>query len=91
MGVIFMREHVASGKCGLLVKVILIYLAAVLLFGALNFTFSLLDLNRWAKNEFAFGEQDNQPNPEEFKNKWLPLYQEKGADGFMLENLVTDI
>lgn len=86
-----MREHVASGKRGLLVKVILIYLAAVLLFGALNFTFSLLDLNRWAKNEFAFGEQDNQPNPEEFKNKWLPLYQEKGADGFMLENLVTDI
>ncbi len=91
MGVIFMKEHVASEKRGLLVKVILIYLAAVLLFGALNFTFSLLDLNKWAKNEFAFGEQDNQPNPDEFKNKWLPLYEEKGADGFTIENLATEL
>lgn len=91
MGEIFMKEHVASTKRGLLVKVILIYLAAVLLFGALNFTFSLLDLNRWAKNEFAFGEQDNQPNPEEFKNKWLPLYMEKGADGFTIENLAANL
>lgn len=86
-----MKEHVASEKRGLLVKVILIYLAAVLLFGALNFTFSLLDLNRWAKNEFALGEQDNQPNPEEFKNKWLPLYEEQGIDGFTLENLAADL
>ena len=86
-----MRENVASEKHGLLVKVILIYLAAVLLFGALNFTFSMLDLNRWSKNEFAFGEQHNQPNREEFKNKWLPLYQEKGAEGFTVENLAANL
>ena len=87
-----MKENVASEKrSGLLVKVILIYLAAVLLFGALNFAFSLLDLNRWEKNEFAFGEQHNQPNREEFKNKWLPLYEEKGAEGFTIENIAADL
>ncbi len=86
-----MSENVASQKRGgLLVKVLLIYLAAVLLFGALSFTFSYFDVLRWEKNEFALGEQHNQPDREAFKNRWLPLYEEKGADGFAFENFVAE-
>lgn len=91
MGVNFMSENITSQKRGgLLVKVLLIYLAAVLLFGALSFTFSYFDVLRWEKNEFALGEQHNQPDREAFKNRWLPLYDKSAEDGFSFENLVAE-